>query len=145
MSGIHQILLGGGEGVILPLSSVTCTGNVTSGGTSSAFYILTSAYYQGQIFRSLFGTGQLIGNWLAPVGDPTNYEVRGTWTAISESGTVTGPTTYTAIPASPASVTWQLETTANDATYELLVEIRRIGSTTVLSSGTMTLETFGSP
>lgn len=115
------------------------------GGTSAASYTLTSGYYQGEIYRTLFGIGELVGKWLNGVSDPTNYEVRGTWNPIVGLGSISGPTTFTAIPASPTPTRWELETTGSDAIYELFVEIRRIGNVTVLTSATITLETFGSP
>lgn len=115
------------------------------GGTSTASYTLTSGYYQGEIYRSLGGVGDLVGKWLNGVSDPTNYEVRGTWNPIVGLGSISGPTTFTAIPASPTPTTWELESTNDDAIYELFVEIRLISNPTVLTSATITLETYGAP
>ena len=146
MSGVHQMLLGSGGGTILPLASVTTTGNVISGGESNATYgFINFDNFNGTVYKDNLGSLVYIGNWISRASSNFGlYETRGTWTQISGSGDTFGPTTYTTMPVF-GSLGWRLRTINSDATYELFVEIRAVGSGTVLSSATITFETFGAP
>lgn len=156
MSGIHQMLLGGGELTVNPLVSVTCLGAVNPGGISMAYY----SFYDfpdsdgkplGSIYRTTFGGIQtFLQYWLpgSTVAQRGQYELRGT--LISSFGS----TTSFVINAGAGSGVWvQLPGTYDtfiissndDAVYEVLMEIRRIGTTNIISSATITLETFGAP
>jgi hypothetical protein len=147
VSGIHQILLGSGGTTLIPLPEfVTTTGAVVSGGTSAAFYWLGSGLISGGLVgmyyqRSLFGSLDSPVYWLIN-GVTSDYEAKGTWNPISGSGSISGSTIFTNLSTNRL---WTLTTTGSDAVYDLFIEIRRVGSVDILTSSTVTFETFGSP
>jgi hypothetical protein len=150
------MLLGGGEPTVNPLLSVTCLGPVNPGGISMAYY----SFYDypdpagkelGSIYRTIFGGIEtFLQYWLpgSTIAQRGQYELRGT--LISSFGSassvvINGAAGSGVWVALPGTYDTFIISSNDDAIYEVLMEIRRIGTTNIISSATITFETFGAP
>lgn len=145
MSGILNVLLAGGGLVnitnLVPPGPYVQGENLSGiGGTSTARYQFNNS---GQARRSTPATGAYVdipGQWLRS-GAAADYEAQGTFTN-NTGGTTGGPTTWTSLAATQ---TWTFETTNNDATCDLTVEIRLASSGAVLATALIFMEAFSAP
>ena len=136
MSGIQMALAaGGGVSVVITLQSQYVVGFAFSGDTATATYSLFASG-QGQTTASGSGVTAL-PQWCTPAAQAANYEVR----ATINTGSVSGPTGTTWYALS-TNRTWSVSAASSGVTAfgEMLVEIRRVGTTTVVGIATVSLE-----
>jgi hypothetical protein len=130
MSGVGMMLLSGG-GDRVKISNATITDSLSS--TASSTYQLTSAGVINSITNSS-GTASL-GNWVVPGTSASNYEALVTVT----SGTLTTGTAGT-WQALSTTRSWSRNRTTTGITIAVItVDIRLVGTTTVLTTASITL------
>ena len=129
MTGIHAAVAAAG-GDYVQLTGGTALQS-QGAGTASATYSLTAAGLE-EIVRSVFGT-QLSRTFFRPSTNLANYEVRATLV----SGALTSGTTGT-FQALGVTRSWNVSVSApGSANAVLTIEIRRIGTTTILATATV--------
>jgi len=131
MSGVGMMLLAGG-GDIVKISNVNIY-DTTTGGTASATYQLTSA----GVINSIKNTGGTtsLGNWVVPGTSASNYEALVTVT----SGTLTSGTSGVWQALSVTRSWSRNRTSTGITTAGITVDIRLIGTTTVLTTASINL------
>lgn len=138
MSGVGMMLLaaGGASTDIITITTATITAVEFSPTVASAAYSLdlNGGAYE---ITSTYGT-LAIGNWVTPLSSAANYEAYATLV----SGTLTSGTTGSWL-ALTSTRTWSrnrggLSPGVNQAV--ITVDIRKIGTTTVLDTATITLQ-----
>lgn len=130
----------GTTAVVISVSSQTIS--YTSGGLTNAFvgYQLTSA---GQVNGRQQSSYYNIEQWCTPTSQASNYEVLATF--VSGSTTPTGSAFGSWLPLS-ATQEWDIGAgIGNYETAEFTIEIRRVGTGTVLASATIILEADAIP
>jgi len=138
MSGIGMMLLAGG-GDLVSISNATISSIDADPAAASSQYRIASTGSIDSI-RSPGGTTSL-GNWVVPTSSASNYEAKATVT----SGTLTSGTTGSFISCA-ASPTWtRVATTRGTFTAVITVDIRLIGTTTVLATASITLTATQTP
>lgn len=101
-------------------------------GTAIASYQLNST---GDIYKGVNGTFTDIGDWITPKSAASNYEVYATGT----DGFITGSALGSWLALSTAR-TWNVSRgTFGENVDTLIVEIRKVGTTTVLGTAIITL------
>jgi hypothetical protein len=136
MSGIQMALLGaGGDNVSITITDQNISDIDAT--AAYAYYFLTAG---GQVQQSLNAGGtspSTLEQWCTPTSAAANYEARVTITSGLLSGG-SGAGTWLALSSTR---NWFVETTVSGLFTECIftVEIRRIGTTTVLDSATITL------
>ena len=132
MSGVGMMLLAGG-GDLVKISNVTIASIDATPAVPSSAYRLSSTGSIDSII-SPGGTTSL-GNWVVPTTSASKYEAMATVT----SGTLSSGTTGLFISCA-ANPTWTKNTSARGTfTAVITVDIRLIGTTTVLTSASITL------
>lgn len=144
MSGILNVLLAASAagGVTVSITNQLAFGENRAGlgGTSTAKYRLKN---DGVAQTGTFPTGgyaDISGEWLTS-GTAADFETQGTFTN-NTGGTSTGPTTWVSLSTTRE---WTFETTNNDASCDLTVEIRLASSGVVLDSALIYMEAFSAP
>jgi hypothetical protein len=132
MSGIGMMLLGSG-GDTVKITDVTITDTNLSPIAASSGYQLNASSAINKITSTL-GTVP-IGNWVVPASSASNYEAKATLT----SGTLSTGTTGTWISCAASPGWYRNRTTVGTNTAIITVEIRLIGTTTTLTSASITL------
>lgn len=100
---------------------------------AQAYYTLKS---NGVAYKGEGPTETSLGNWVTPTGSASNYEVY----ATLSSGSLTTGTTGSWLALSSNRL-WSVEASGNNGqSAVIVVEIRRIGTTTVLDSATISME-----
>lgn len=137
MSGIQMALLGAAEDAVITISNQTIyDADATA---AYAWYFVTSG---GQIQEAKTSDGSsptTLEQWCTPTTQAANYEVRVTVTSGVLSG---GSGTGTWLAISGGTRNWYIANTTSGSldTTIFTVEIRRVGTTTVLDSATITLQ-----
>ena len=132
MSGAHIALLGSsGGGDILALVGYTDSVLAVAPATGGVGYQLTSGgKEQGGTGTAASITYSNIGDWVLPNGNASLYEAR----ATLNSGTLSSGTTGSWLALS-STRTWTVtRSIVGVSTANLTIEIRRIGSTTILAT-----------
>lgn len=114
------------------------------GGSATARYqLLSSVGFVGVARVTLFnGNLQNIpGEWLPGGGNPSDYEVRGTWSG-SGPGTVSGPVGWVSMGL---NTEFNLTVIGNAGTRDLAVEIRIAATGTVIATATITFDVDSAP
>ena len=132
MSGVGMMMLGSG-GDLVKISNVTITDSNFSPIAASSGYQLNASSDINSITSTL-GTIP-IGKWVVPASSASNYEAKATVT----SGTLSSGTTGTWINCAASPGWYRNRTTIGTNTAIITVEIRLIGSTTTLTSASITL------
>lgn len=138
--GIMQAAIGG-DVVLIANRTVSST---VAAGSPTAGYRLDA---DGQTYtsQSEVSAGAYIDSgedWVSPVGNAANYEVE----AVVNSGTLSsGPSGSGTWTALSSDVTWTRNGPGTLASVNLTLSIRRVGTTTVLDTASITLEADGSP
>lgn len=107
-------------------------------GTATAAYQLDSI---GRIFRVVNGSATQIGNWVIPALEASNYEVYATGT----EGFITGSPLGSWLALSSTRQWTVTQGTYGERSDILIVEIRKIGTTTVLDTATIGLTASKEP
>ena len=135
MSGIQMMFMGSGGDALITISDQNIS-DITFG-SAQAYYFLTAGGLVQQSLNS-GGTGPTtLEQWCTPASLTSNYEARVTIT----SGALTGGSGTGTWLALSTTRNWFIENGVS-GTFEqciFTVEIRRIGTTTVLDSATITL------
>lgn len=134
MSGVGMMMLGSG-GDLVKIFNAAISSSSTSPTNASAAYRISSTGSIDSV-RSPEGTTSL-GSWVVPTTSASKYEAMATVT----SGTLTTGTTGSFISCA-ASPTWtRAATTTVGSPFEAIitVDIRLIGTTTVLTTASITL------
>lgn len=146
VSGILNVLLAGG-GLVNITDQTPSTGaypqgeNLSGiGGTSTARYRLKADGIAQRTTPAAGAYFDIAGQWLKS-GAAANYETQGTF-ANNTGGTESGPTTWVSLSTDRG---WFFETTNNDATVELTVEIRIASSGAVIASALIFMEALSAP
>ena len=129
----------GTSAVVVSIPDAMVTAIVVGPAGSSAAYRLGS---DGNIFRALNGgTFVDIGDWVTPKSFAANYEVYATYTGDIPTGTFD---TWQALTSNRG---WTLFNGASSGEKQSLVslEIRKIGTTTILDTATITLNAIKEP
>ena len=123
----------GTSNTLISITNQTITGSATS--SAGAWYYLTSG---GQVQGSTIFNGIspfFIENWVTPTSAASNYEAL--VTVIS--GSLTGGTTGSYVALS-STRSWYIQSTSTGTTTCVFtVQIRRVGTVTVLDTATITL------
>jgi hypothetical protein len=123
----------GTSNIVISISNQTITGSATS--SAGAWYYLTSG---GQVQGStIFGGTSpfFIENWVTPTSAAADYEAFITVT----SGSLTGGTTGSWVALS-STRSWYIQSTSTGTTTCVFtVQIRQVGTATVLDTATITL------
>ena len=135
MAGALAMLMGLAARVTLA-TTYNPSDSVTTPATATAGFRLTSA---GDI-ETAGGTYADGGDWLLPKSGMALYEVK----ATLNSGALTTGTTGSWLALS-STRTWTVSTALGAAQAVLTIEIRRIGSSLVLATITVTLDAESSP
>lgn len=151
MSGIQMALLGAGstepDVLTIPSGTITISESVSKTQTDQyALFILGGGFYgltTGEYGKSIFGTNTPLGTWISPASSYSNYQFFATQTATNGQGIDVGVYgTWTTL-----SQFWGWGIEFNNgvsppynvaATRSLTVQIRKVGTTTVL--GTFTVD-----
>lgn len=137
MSGIQMALLGTAEDAVITISNQTISDLDAT--AAYAYYFVTSG---GQIQSSTQAGGinpTTLEQWCTPTTQAANYEVRATLTSGALSG---GSGTGTWLAISGGTRNWFVDNFVSGTTNSavLTIEIRRVGTTTVLDSATINLD-----
>ena len=107
---------------------------VGSSGTATTSFSLDST---GISYRSANGDVTFLPNWISPTSVASDYEVYAT---LSSGAALSSGTTGSWLPLS-ASRTWSLNRSALGlSTSVIVIQIRKIGTTTILGTATITFE-----
>lgn len=137
---VRLIKLAMAPGDVVHISNRSIADNV-SGGTAQARYQLTSGGKAQQARNHVAGGAfQDLEDWVLPNGNAANYECFATVNAGSLSSGTSG--SWLALTSTR---TWGKSTTNNDASVDITVDIRRVGTTTVLTSASIHLEANSTP
>jgi hypothetical protein len=131
MSGVGMMMLGSG-GDLVKISNATIS-SVNSGGNASAAYRISSTGSIDSV-RSPEGTTSL-GSWVVPTTSASKYEAMATVT----SGSLSLGTTGSFINCSASPMWTRNATVVGTFTAVITVDIRLIGTTTVLTTASITL------
>lgn len=134
VSGIQAVILGvSGSGALIAITDRTVTDATGGSRNATAGYRLTSG---GQVQSQINLTFTTLEQWCTPTTEASNYEVLVTVTSGSLSTGTAG--SWLALSSTQ---TWTRTATIGTAnTCVFTVEIRRVGTFTVLDSATITLE-----
>jgi hypothetical protein len=134
VSGIQAVLIGvAGSGALITITDRTITDATGGARNATAGYRLTSG---GQVQSQINLTFTTLEQWCTPTTEASNYEVLVTVTSGSLSTGTAG--SWLALSSTQ---TWTRTATIGTAnTCVFTVEIRRVGTSTVLDSATITLE-----
>lgn len=140
MSGIQMALLGVAQNVTIVLTSQTGLGGIIDqvfSGTAVASYQIAS---NGKVYKTVGATTTEIEQWCTPTSAAGNYEVFATLNSSTGSGLASGTTG--AWLALTSNRTWTVteSTSGNTSTAQLGMQIRRVGTGTVLATATIDLE-----
>lgn len=154
MSGIQMALLGAGSAaaapdvVTIPSSPINISATVSKTQTDQyALFILGGGFSgltTGEYGQSIFGTNTPLGTWISPASSYSNYQFFATQTASNGQGNDFGVYgTWTTL-----SQFWGWGIEFNNgvsppynvaATRSLTVQIRKVGTTTVLGTFTVNI------
>jgi hypothetical protein len=141
MSGIQMALLGtGGDNVTIVLTSQTGLNSIVDSvgsGTATASYQIAS---NGKVFKTIGVTTTEIEQWCTPTSAAGNYEVFATLNSSTGSGLSSGTTGSWLALTSNRTWTVTESTSGNLSGAELGMQIRKIGTTTVLATATINIE-----
>jgi len=147
MSGILNVLLAGGGGLVSITNQTPVTGTYPQGenlagigGTSIARYRLKADGIAQLTTPAAGAYADIPGQWLKS-GSAASYETQGTF-ANNTGGTESGPTTWVSLSTDRG---WFFETTNNDATVDLTVEIRIASSGAVIATALIFMEALSAP
>ena len=134
VSGIQAVILGvSGSGALIAITDRTITDGTGGARNATAGYRLTSG---GQVQSQINLTFTTLEQWCTPTTEASNYEVLVTVTSGSLSTGTAG--SWLALSSTQ---TWTRTATIGTAnTCVFTVQIRRVGTSTVLDSATITLE-----
>lgn len=133
MSGVLSVLLGAAPDALITISNQSITDATGGARNATAGYRLTSG---GQAQSQINLTFATLEQWCTPTSQASNYEVLVTVTSGSLSTGTAG--SWLALSSTQ---TWTRTATIGSAnTCVFTVEIRRVGTSTVLDSATITLE-----
>lgn len=131
MSGVHMALLGSRDGVIISISNLLISS--FTGGTAIAiagYWLNSSGIVEAREQSNYFN----FGNWVTPTSQASNYEVR----ASLNFGFATG--TFDTWLALSSTREWYASAAIGSSELaEIVLDIRRIGTSTILDSATITL------
>lgn len=131
MSGVHMALLGSRDGVIISISNLLIS--ALGGGTTIAiagYWLNSSGIVEAREQSNYFN----FGNWVTPTSQASNYEVR----ASLNFGFATG--TFDTWLALSSTREWSASAAIGSSELaEIVLDIRRIGTSTILDSATITL------
>lgn len=131
MSGIQMALLGTDSGAIISISDEIVSSSTLGTATAIAGYRLNSS---GIIESRVQSSYTNLGNWVTPTSQAANYEVF----ATLNFGSASGP--FGSWVALSSSREWTASATIGNAdSAGVFIEIRRIGTTTVLDSALIDL------
>lgn len=154
MSGIQMALLGAGSAaaaadvVTIPSGTITISGTVSK--TELDNYVLFlfgggwGGISAGQYGKDVFATRTNLGTWLTPDSSSTSYEYLATVTATNGQGNTVGTfnswTTVSTFQSVGIEVNPGVSPPYNTAaTRTITVQIRKIGTTTVLGTFTLSI------
>jgi len=133
VSGVLAVLLGAAPDALITISNQSITDATGGARNATAGYRLTSG---GQAQSQINLTFTTLEQWCTPTSQASNYEVLVTVTSGSLSTGTAG--SWLALSSTQ---TWTRTATIGTAnTCVFTVEIRRVGTSTVLDSATITLE-----
>lgn len=133
MSGVLAVLLGAAPDALITISNQSITDATGGSRSATAGYRLTSG---GNAQSQINLTFTTLEQWCTPTSQASNYEVLVTVTSGSLSTGTAG--SWLALSSTQ---TWTRTATIGTAnTCVFTVEIRRVGTSTVLDSATITLE-----
>ena len=144
MSGIQIALLGANSvtaTATIVLTSQTGLNSIVdqvgAGSTATVSYQIAS---NGKVYKTIGATTTEIEQWCTPTSAAGDYEVFATLNSSTGSGLASGTTG--AWLALTSNRTWTVteSTSGNSSTAELGMQIRKIGTGTVLATATITLE-----
>ena len=127
--------------VVISLTSLTglnyINNIVMAGETAIAVYQIAS---NGKVYKTQGATTTEVEQWCTPTSEASNYEVYATLNSSAGGGLDSGTTG--AWLSLNTNRTWAVyeSTSGNLSSVELGMQIRRIGTSTVLASATITLE-----
>ena len=133
VSGILSVLLGSSPGALIAITDRTITDGTGGSRNATAGYRLTSG---GQVQSQINLTFTTLEQWCTPTTEASNYEVLVTVT----SGSLSTGTAGSWLALSSTQTWTRTATIGNSNTCVFTVQIRRVGTTTVLDSATITLE-----
>lgn len=134
MSGIHMALLGaGGDNTVIAITNQTITSFVMPPGTAEAGYRLGA---DGRVYQNVNGTFTQLETWCTPTSNAANYEARVT---VTSGATPIGTVGSWVALSSTRDWTVQETVSGNSTVSNFTAEIRRVGSTTVLSSASISI------
>jgi hypothetical protein len=125
--------LGSSPGARIVITDQTITDATGGGRNATAGYRLTSG---GQVQSQINLTFTTLEQWCTPTTEASNYEVLVTVT----SGSLSTGTAGSWLALSSTQTWTRTATIGNSNTCVFTVEIRRVGTATVLDSATITLE-----
>lgn len=131
MSGVGMMMLGSG-GDLVKISNAAIS-SVNSGGNASAAYRISNTGSIDSV-RSPEGTTSL-GSWVVPTTSASKYEAMATVT----SGSLSLGTTGSFINCAASPMWTRNATVVGTFTAVITVDIRLIGTTTVLTTASITL------
>lgn len=141
MSGIQMALLGaGGDNVTIVLTSQTGLNSIVDSvgvGTATASYQIAS---NGKVFKTIGATTTEIEQWCTPTSAAGNYEVFATLNSSTGLGLSSGTTGSWLALTSNQTWTVTESTSGNLSGAELGMQIRKIGTGTVLATATINIE-----
>lgn len=133
MSGVLAALLGMSSSVVIAITNQSIADATGGSRSATAGYRLTSA---GQVQSQVNTTFTTLEQWCVPSSEAVNYEAFVTVT----SGTLSSGTAGSWVALS-SNQTWTRTASIGTAnTCIFTVDIRRVGTTTVLDTATITLE-----
>jgi hypothetical protein len=134
VSGIQAVLIGvAGSGALITITDRTITDATGGARNATAGYRLTSG---GQVQSQINLTFTTLEQWCTPTTEASNYEVLVTVT----SGSLSTGTAGSWLALSSTQTWTRTATIGTFNTCVFTVEIRRVGTSTVLDSATITLE-----
>lgn len=140
MSGIQMALLGVAQNVTIVLTSQTGLNSIVdqvSSGTATVSYQIAS---NGKVYKTIGATTTEIEQWCTPTSAAGNYEVFATLNASVGSGLASGTTGAWLALTSNRTWTVNESTSGNLSGAELGMQIRKVGTGTVLATATINLE-----
>ena len=133
MSGIHIALLGSGTDAVIAITNQTISAYVFSPNTAEAGYRLGA---DGKVYQNVNGSFTQLQTWCTPTSQASNYEARVT---VNSGSTPTGTVGSWVALSSTRDWTISETTSGINNLSNFTVQIRRTGTTTVLSSATIDL------
>lgn len=133
MSGINTLLVGVVSSATITISDVTVSASNGGAGANASYELQTD----GDISQSINGSASNIGEWVVPRSAAGgNFEVF----ATLNSGTLSTGTTGSWLDLGSDRSWGVSQAIVGTKTAVIGLEIRRVGTTTVLDSCTVTLE-----